>query len=264
MPDENHATENPKSIPGSGNFLGCGGCVWAVVGLFVVLFAIALLLPAVSSCRPAVYRMQCSNNLKQIGLALYNYQNKFGCYPPAYTVDEHGRRMHSWRALILPFMEDANGKLVYDFSQPWNSPENLAFAENSPLYQIYYCPAENSVVKKHRDTSYVMLVGPNAFAEGSTPRTKEDITDGLDHTIAVGEMSHSGIFWTEPRDLNTEEMSSKLNDPNQIGLRSDHSGGLYVLFADGMVQFLSAAMDPKIYHALTTINGGEKIEGSDW
>ncbi len=167
--------------------------------------------------------------------------------------------MHSWRALILPFTDYPQDEVQYDFSQPWNSPANLAFAKESQAYQIYCCQTEFLQDRDRPETSYVMLVGPNAFANGATPRKFADLTDGSNNTIMVGEMSHSGIFWTEPRDLNTLEMSSKLNDPNQIGLRSEHSGGLHVLFADGSVRFLSASMDLKVYEAMTTINDGEDI-----
>lgn len=176
--------------------------------------------------------------------------------------------MHSWRALILPFTDYPQDEVQYDFSQPWNSPANLAFAKESQAYKMYRCPTEFSQDRNDRDrpdTSYVMLVGPNAFADGSTARKQEDITDKLGVTIIVGEMSHSGIFWTEPRDLYTSEMSSKINDPNQIGLRSEHSSGLHVLFADGSIRFLIESMDLKDYKAMTTINGGEDMsEFHDW
>jgi type II secretory pathway pseudopilin PulG len=73
-----------------------------VVGLIGLL--IAMLLPAVRTSGEAGRRFSCSNNLKQIALALHNYHDEFGSFPPVYTVDDAGTRLHSWRTLILPYM----------------------------------------------------------------------------------------------------------------------------------------------------------------
>lgn len=260
MSEKNHVEESSSPTSTKDKFLGYGCLAWVLIGLFgltCIGLLISQLLLAVSAPREAARRIQCRSNLKQIGLALHNYHQAYGSYPPAYTVDEQGKPMHSWRVLLLPFTEYAQDEVQYDFSQPWNSPANLAFAKESQIHNMYFCPSESDWDRN--DTSYVMLVGPNAFSDGPTARKKEDITDKPGETIIVGEMSRSGIFWTEPRDLSVSEMSFKINDPNQIGLRSDHYGGLHVLFADGSVCFLSASMDMKVYEAMTTINGGEDI-----
>jgi hypothetical protein len=76
---------------------------WTVlIGLVVLLIVIALLLPAVSSAREAARRISCNGQMKQLALALHNYCQANGCFPPAYVADKNGRPMHSWRALIMP------------------------------------------------------------------------------------------------------------------------------------------------------------------
>ena len=264
MSDEKQVDENVKPIPGKKDMSLLGCVIWVIAGLTGLGILIALLLPARCVSREAARRIQCRNNLKHIALALHNYHHGYGCFPPAYTVAEQGRRMHSWRALILPFVEGIYKEGDYDFSQPWNSPDNIAFAEESSLFAIFSCPNERKEEPDRRTTSYVMLVGPNAFSEGLTGRKFEDITDDHGKTIIVGEMSHSDIFWTEPRDLDTELMSFKLNDPDQIGLRSYHSSGVHVAFADGAVSWLNDGMSPETLEALITINGGEEIEDWKW
>ncbi len=260
MAVENQVEENVKSIQGEIKHSRFGCIMWTIVGLLGLFFLVALLLPVRCTAREAARRCQCRNNLKQIALALHNYHKTYGCFPPAYTVDGRGQRIHSWRALILPFVEGGYKNGDYDFNQPWNSPKNIAFAEESSLFETFSCPTEYLDPTDRRTTSYVMLVGPNAFANGSTCRKLEDITDKLGKTIIVGELSHSGILWTEPSDLDVSTMSFKLNDPNHVGLRSDHSGGVHVAFADGSVSFLYDSIAPEALEAMTTINGGEEID----
>lgn len=76
--------------------------IFALVTLFVL---VGLLLPQVGSQTPSK-RMMCSNKMRQINLALLNYQADYGALPPAYTEDANGKPMHSWRTLILPFIEE--------------------------------------------------------------------------------------------------------------------------------------------------------------
>src|SRR5687767_14136115 len=82
-----------------------------VASALIALVAIGLVLcclipafmPAVGS-RPPSKRTQCKNNLKQIALALHNYHDVYGSFPPAYIADKDGRPMHSWRVLLLPYI----------------------------------------------------------------------------------------------------------------------------------------------------------------
>ena len=62
----------------------------AILGILI-----ALLLPATRFSRYAARRAQCTNNLKQIALALHNYERMYQALPPAYTVDANGRPLHS-------------------------------------------------------------------------------------------------------------------------------------------------------------------------
>src|SRR5262249_20258199 len=96
-PEFNAAT--PKSSTPRGSRLIEVLVVFGIIAILIFLF-----LPAVRSSGPAVLRVQCTNNLKQIALALYNYEQEHKALPPAYTVDANGRPLHSWRTLILPYL----------------------------------------------------------------------------------------------------------------------------------------------------------------
>ena len=116
---------------GSASNWGCRLLFWIGAGICILLL-IALLLPAVRTGPRASCRMSCSNNLKQIALAMHNYHDVHGCFPPAYTTDENGRPMHSWRIFLLPYIEQQHLYDQYDFDQPWDSPHNMEVARQMP------------------------------------------------------------------------------------------------------------------------------------
>jgi hypothetical protein len=129
----------PRRTTGSGSNVGV---VLAIVGAcFFGLFVcggvlLALLLPAVQAAREAARRTQCSNNLKQIALAFHNYHDTYKTFPPAYIPDENGRPMHSWRVLILPFLEQQALYNMYNFDEPWDSPANAMVTSTAiPVFQ---------------------------------------------------------------------------------------------------------------------------------
>ena len=100
---------------------------------------VALLLPAVQSAREAARRSQCSNNLKQIALAMHNYHDVNGCLPAAYIADKDGKPLHSWRVALLPYLERSDLYERYNFNEPWDSPNNLQVAQQMP--EVFRCPS---------------------------------------------------------------------------------------------------------------------------
>jgi len=246
-------------------------CLAWCVGAFGVLAALALLFPAQASAPEAARRSQCVNNLKQIVLAMENYHRKYRCFPPAYTVDSTGQHLHSWRVLLLPFLEQ---KDVYDrlrLDEPYDSPHNRAVFESAEfeghgrslnMPGVFRCPSDR---KNRTDTNYVLIVGPRTLSNGPKSVRLKDITDGASNTIAVVEIYDSGIRWYEPRDLSAEQMSFRINDLEYVGIASRHPGGAQVGLADGSVRFLSEDTDPRVVEALTTVNGKEKEKlPPDW
>ncbi len=233
----------------------------AVVGggflLLVVPCLIALLLPAVQQAREAARMAQCRNNLKQIGLAMHNYHETYNAFPPAFTVDEQGKPLHSWRVLLLPFLDQQHLAQQIDLTQPWDSPRNAPFHSQMPA--TFACPSAaqpNSSV-----THYVGVVGSNnCVLSTDRPTRIRDIVDGTANTIMVGE-TQTGIAWMEPRDLAIESLV-RFGDPS--GLSGAHIGGAaHVLITDGSVRRImgNANVSPQ---ALSTINGGEPIGNFDF
>ena len=161
---------------------------------------VVALLPSVGSGPPG-RRSICQNNLHQIALALQNYHQVNGCFPPAYVADKNGKPMHSWRVLILPYMDQSPLYKAYDFTQPWDGPNNKKVLATRPI--VYACPADPSACAAGAaQTSYVAVVGPNAAWAGEKSRIAPvDFPGGASKTIMLVEVAESGIAWTEPRDL---------------------------------------------------------------
>src|SRR5262245_43971076 len=92
--------------------------VQALAIVIPALLLIALFWPGFDGTSGRSRRPPCVNNLKQLGIALYNYHDTFKQFPPVYVADERGRPMHSWRVLLLPYFESPEFQQLareYDF-----------------------------------------------------------------------------------------------------------------------------------------------------
>lgn len=210
----------------------------------------AILLPAIEAER-ASRGPHCSNSLKQIALAMHNYYDTYGSFPPAVVSDEDGQPLYSWRVLILPFIEERALYDAFQLDEPWNSPANLPITHTK--VRGFQCPNEEPLPGM---TDYVMVVGPNTISDGASTTQFEDITDGAANTILIAEAAGSGIYWSEPRDLYVMEMGFRINGPGNQEMQSSHPGGVNVAMVDGSVRFLSDDTDPALLRNLTTINDG--------
>ena len=223
------------------------------VMLLVIVGAVAIWWPAASSARNAALRAQCANNLKQIALAMINYEVANGSFPPAYLPDKHGKPMHSWRVLLLPYLEQQDLHDRYRFDEPWDGANNRKITDLAiGLYQCPSQPAGNG-----SDTNYVMIVGPHTISKGAESRKITEITDGLANTIMIVEVADSGIPWAEPRDLQFNRLSFKINGAKCKEVSSYHPPGANAAFCDGSVRLLKNGTNPQLVKAMATIDGGE-------
>ncbi len=210
---------------------------------------------AVQAAREAARRSQCVCNFCSIKLALHNYHSSYGELPPAYIADANGKPMHSWRVLILPFMELGPLYSRYNFNEPWDGPNNIKLLDEMP--GAFACPSR--LDRPRNLTSYVAIGGPGTMFPGANPVTFGDVTDGLAETLMVVEVSNVDIPWTSPRDLDVCMMSFVVNDPRRPGISSKHPGGANVAFGDASVHFLRESTSRGDLKALTTISGGERV-----
>jgi prepilin-type processing-associated H-X9-DG protein len=209
--------------------------------------------------REAPRRSFCGNNLKRMGIAMHKYHDVYGCFPPAYVADAEGRPMHSWRVLLLEFM-DPELYARFRLDEPWGSPHNISLLDVRRERFWFTCPSDRR--NRGTETNYVMIVGPGSLSAGTNCVTLDEISDGTFQTIAVVEVVGSGIQWTEPRDLVAEETTFHMNDPERLGIGSRHPGGAQFLFSDGHTCFVHESTTPQLIRAMTTIAGTEVVSTS--
>ncbi len=178
-----------------------------LVVIAIIAVLIALLLPAVQAAREAARRMQCTNNLKQIGLACQNYANAVGALPAAEMV--YNATSLSALSNLLPYMEQTNIFNSINFSFTYNTATNNVLqnltAQNTRI-NTFICPSD--VADPHPEfggqTNYMANMGswivwmsasgpnatlapPNGVFYGNSATKFADITDGLSNTTFFSE-----------------------------------------------------------------------------
>lgn len=191
-----------------------------LVVIAIIAVLIGLLLPAVQKVREAASRMNCENNLHQIGLALHGYHDSHESFPSGYRCQPQANPDFTspgwgWAALILPHVEQGNLAQQINFSLPVEHANNLA--ARTTIMKLFVCPSDRStgvftVLDKNNaplaqaaTSSYAASHGIGAdldeeldifngmFSRNSRVRVA-DITDGTSNTIAIGER---GAFFTQ-------------------------------------------------------------------
>ena len=212
---------------------------------------IALLLPAVQSAREAARRAQCTNNLKQMGLAMLNYESATSAFPKPALTDKDGKPLLSWRVAILPYIEQAGLYNRFHLDEPWDSPHNKELIKEMPT--TFVCPSRPNL--EPGTTTYRVFVGEGALFEKGKDTRIAQITDGTSNTIMICE-SNEAVPWTKPDAELPFDPEAK---PSFFGAGSVHPGGFNALFADGSARFIKITIDLNVFKALITRAGGEVV-----
>jgi hypothetical protein len=213
---------------------------------------IALLLPAVQAARAAANRNTTLNKLRQIALAMMNFEAANKHLPARAIFSKEGKPLLSWRVAILPFIEE---KALFDqfhLDEPWDSEHNKPLIAKMP--EFYNKPSRSN----DGTTVFLVPVGKGLAFEGTEGLRFADFTDGTSKTILAVEVNDDhAVPWTKPDDLEVD-----LSKPFE-GLGEGEEGGLSCLaFADGHTLAITKQADEATVKALFTRNGGEPIDDS--
>lgn len=258
-----------------------------LVVLAIIAVVVALMLPAVRRVREPAARAQCQNNLKQLMLAMHNFESTGkpiaypatappdtppeqlfppGCFGPGTTPEER----FSWMVKLLPYLEENSLYGQIDLEK--------GYAENLPAVQTriktFLCPTSKDGVMMDAVTHYVAMSGighdaagrpagaaGNGFMGYDRLTSMTMIKDGASNTIALMETRVGLGPWARGGASTVRGF-----DPADVPLHGDnrpfggHSAGMNAAMADGSVRFLPSSIDAKRLAAAITIAGGETVD----
>jgi prepilin-type N-terminal cleavage/methylation domain-containing protein/prepilin-type processing-associated H-X9-DG protein len=267
-----------------------------LVVIAIIAVLIGLLLPAVQKVRETAARIQCTNNLKQIGLGLHSYQNDFGKFP----IDDHDKSPPgTLYTSLLPYVEQAN-----------NSPSIAA-----PV-KLFLCPSRRATDVGPRDdyaaghhpdwwsdsypyTGWYSILGGPYFSDhqggsitnyAGTNLLQVTNADGSSNTLLLAHKGlapryyqggsppaqgnpdyttdvtwYAGSGWEHHRDptRSFRQDSNQIPDMQELA-GSPHSGGMPCLFADGSARTLNYAIDALTVAQLWAWNDGKALPSTDF
>ena len=234
------------------------------VPICLLALGTTLLAPAVIAARESAKRSQCICSLKGLALAMHNYHDKYRCLPPAYTVDRNGKPLHSWRVLILPYIEQNNLYEKIRLDEPWDSEYNRQF--HSINIGTFQCPsAEGVLCDRHANLRTngncykSVVIGEKTAFSGAKPTSFQDFTDGTSNTILIVERLLP-ICWMDPSNEITMGVALEGINREYSGIGSFHTGMVNTAFADGSVQTLYENTSREKLEAMLTIAGREDMD----
>ncbi|MBN1394256.1 MAG: DUF1559 domain-containing protein [Pirellulales bacterium] len=192
-----------------------------LVVITIIGILIALLLPAVQAAREAARRLQCQNNLKQLGLALHNYHSVFNCFPAAESVDYMNDTTKDIRGnplwfVILGYIEQNNLEEQFDYDIGYSNWLTLHPEYIEKQFPFYQCPSDDRIVQYSYLRDYFGCAGGATPANPQQPRGFRgltfsdglflpnrwrrfaDVSDGSSSTFAIGESVHVSKFGLGP------------------------------------------------------------------
>jgi RNA polymerase sigma factor (sigma-70 family) len=183
--------------------------------------------------KEAQFRVESQNNLKQIGLALHNYNDTYKHLPPPAIYGKDGKALLSWRVAILPYLDQVKLYKQFKLNEPWDSPHNKKLLAKIPgIYAPVRGPSR--VVG---GTYYQAFVGKGAaFEPGKKLSIPGSFPDGISNTILVVEAGKP-VPWTRPQDL------PYVQDQALPALGGQFGGHFYALLGDGAVALISKNAD---------------------
>jgi hypothetical protein len=195
------------------------------------------------------------------------YAEDHGSLPPPYLAGPDGKPWHSWRVLILPYIEEKELFDRYRFDEPWDRPNNSVLSKTVP--SIFLCPS--NAYQFAGTTNYFAVVGPQTAWRAGQGRSLDQFPDGAGQTILLIEAHGRGGNWLAPRDISYREAVQLLSADSvqraqSVHFLHDHFGFQHaarnVALADGTALNCPIGWTPEAADALLSVAGGE--DAASW
>ena len=193
------------------------------------------------------------NSMRNLALAMHNFHDSMDAFPAQSLVDQQGKRLLSWRVMVLPYLDQAALYQEFHLDEPWDSEHNRKLIEKMPA--VFRSAGGNS---KSGTTRFVAPLTDRSTMGRVGPAVRiQDIKDGTSNTIWLVQADEShAVIWTKPDDL-------VIDEKNPIGsMIGPETKRFAVSLADGSVRFLSRDNDATTLMSLFSIDGGEIIDSN--
>ncbi len=208
-----------------------------LVVMAIIAVLIALLLPAVQSCREAARRITCTNNLMQLALALQNYESSHEMFPPGVVdatgpvLDQPKGYQFGWLVRILPYVEMRNAYNHFNLSVGLHDARNMTTRQT--VVRTFLCPSDNGPTRTtgnivltnyaacHNSLETPIDVNNNGSFILNRAIRYEDIPDGMSSTIFLSEKLNDGLGqgWASGSRATLRNMGTLINGSPMTGLR---------------------------------------------
>lgn len=195
------------------------------------------------------------DNMRSIVAALNDYCARYGTYPSPSVDDATGKKLYSWRVLILPFLGYEGLYQRFQLDQSWDSPANLALVKEMP--GVYGSPNSDFAIS-NQEASYVLLVGNNTVFPPSGPLARAQITDSP--TILLVETRSDGAVWTQPGDIDTSVHGIVIGNKGMKTIGGHHRDHVLVVDSDSKGYRIPVETSQTVLDAMVTPSAGERVD----
>lgn len=187
-------------------------------------------------------------------MAMHSYGTEHGRLPPAVVYGADGRPLHSWRVLLLPYLDENELFKQFRLDEPWDSPHNIKLLDKMP--SVYAPPSGKAGLVPPYHTVFHVFVGKGAAFEGKEGLRWEDFTDGPANTFLIVEAGEP-VPWTKPEDIAYDP------DGPVPPLRCIFRDGFRAGMGDGRRTWVPKETSEAAIRAQITRNAGDGFDLSD-
>ncbi|MGZ0167975.1 MAG: DUF1559 family PulG-like putative transporter [Planctomycetales bacterium] len=226
--------------------------VWlgVIVGGLSILFMV--LNPVVQKMLSVGRQAATASRLRQIGVAIQSYHDDYGSFPPAVVLGPDGVPWHSWRVLLLPYLDHKELADEYRMDEPWDSPANRLLVDRCP--EVFQLPTSEV---RSGCTNASVIVGRRTAWPAHYPMSAREFERGVSNTAFITEVPATRE-WTDPRDMTARQFLKLFYSKAESGDRA-------VLFGNGTVKNLTQEIDRKILLSFLTPRGPNvTFRGDNW